>query len=69
MSDGRAQLRLVEALLFAAPEPLSDGELARRLGEDADVAALLAELGQIYAERGVNLVQPTAEPETGEFDG
>jgi segregation and condensation protein B len=49
-------LRLLEALLFAAPEPLSEAELASRLGEGADVPALLGELAVAYAERGVNLV-------------
>ena len=50
------QLRLLEALLFAAPEPLSEAELALRLGEDPDIPALLRELAEIYAGRGVNLV-------------
>ena len=50
------QLRLLEALLFAAPEPLSEAELAMRLGEDANLPALLGELAETYAERGVNLV-------------
>jgi segregation and condensation protein B len=50
------QLRLIEALLFAAPEPLSEAELALRLGDDGDIAALLRELAETYAERGVNLV-------------
>ncbi len=50
------QLRLIEALLFAAPEPLSEAELALRLGDDVDIAALLRELVETYAERGVNLV-------------
>jgi segregation and condensation protein B len=50
------QLRLLEALLFAAPEPLAEAELALRLGEDADIPALLSELAESYAERGVNLV-------------
>jgi segregation and condensation protein B len=53
----RDRLRLLEALLFAAPTPLSDDDLARRLGESADVAALLGELATLYAERGVNLVR------------
>jgi segregation and condensation protein B len=52
----KAQLRLLEALLFAAPEPLAEAELALRLGEDADIPALLRELAESYAERGVNLV-------------
>jgi segregation and condensation protein B len=57
MSERIEQLRLVEALLFAAPEPLSEEELARRLGEETDVAGLLRELGESYAGRGVNLVR------------
>ena len=50
------QSRLLEALLFAAPEPLTEAELALRLGEDADIPALLRELAETYADRGVNLV-------------
>jgi segregation and condensation protein B len=50
------RLRLLEALLFAAPEPLSEAELALRLGEETDLPALLGELAATYAERGVNLV-------------
>ena len=50
------RLRLLEALLFAAPEPLSEAELALRLGDDADVHALLGALAESYAERGINLV-------------
>jgi segregation and condensation protein B len=57
MTERSEQLRLVEALLFAAPEPLSEEELALRLGDEADVAALLRELGESYAERGVNIVR------------
>jgi segregation and condensation protein B len=52
----KQQLRLLEALLFAAPEPLSEAELALRLGEEADLPALLGELAATYAERGVNLI-------------
>ena len=57
MSDRQHQLRLLEALLFAAPEPLGEDELARWFGDDDSVAGLLRELGQTYAERGVNLVR------------
>ena len=53
----RQQRRLLEALLFAAPEPLAEDDLRQRLGEGADVAALLGELALSYAERGVNLVR------------
>jgi segregation and condensation protein B len=56
MSERAEQLRLVEALLFASPEPLSEAELALRLDEDADIPALLRALAGDYAARGVNLV-------------
>jgi segregation and condensation protein B len=49
--------RLIEALLFAAPEPLDEAALKARLPETADLAALLAELKAHYAERGVNLAE------------
>ena len=57
MSDERERLRLLEALLFAAPEPLAEDDLAARLGDGADVAALLRQLAEDYAARGVNLVR------------
>ena len=57
MRADRDRLRLLEALLFAAPAPLAEDDLATRLGEGADVAALLRELAESYAERGVNLVR------------
>jgi segregation and condensation protein B len=50
------QLRLLEALLFAAVEPLDERTLRLRLGGNADVPSLIAELGELYANRGVNLV-------------
>ncbi|HEV2560606.1 MAG TPA: SMC-Scp complex subunit ScpB [Rhizomicrobium sp.] len=49
-------LRMTEALLFAASEPLDAKALATSLPEGADVPALLAELQQIYEGRGVTLV-------------
>jgi segregation and condensation protein B len=57
MSGPDVPLRLLEALLFAAPEPLSEEFLAVRLGETADVAALIGELAGHYAGRGVELVR------------
>jgi segregation and condensation protein B len=51
------QLRLIEALLFAAAEPLGEEALAARLGAEADLPALLAALAETYAGRGVNLVR------------
>ena len=47
--------RMVEALLFAAAEPLSAQELAARLPEGADVGRALAGLRARYAGRGVEL--------------
>jgi segregation and condensation protein B len=57
MSERADRLRLLEALLFAAPEPLGEADLAIRLGDEADVAALLRELAAAYAGHGVNLVR------------
>jgi segregation and condensation protein B len=51
-----AQLRIVEALLFAAREPLDERVLAAQLSQGADVPALLAALQSHYESRGVNLV-------------
>ena len=51
------QLRLVEALLFASAAPLDEETLKERLPEGADVAALLAELEELYRPRGVNVVR------------
>jgi segregation and condensation protein B len=50
-------LRILEALLFAAAEPLAAAEMAPYLGEGADVEALLEVLAKRYAARGVNLVR------------
>lgn len=50
-------LRLLEAMLFAAAEPVSVTALAGRMPEATDVPALLDELAALYANRGVNLVQ------------
>ncbi len=51
------QLRMVEALLFAATEPLDEASISARLPEGCDVPELLAELAELYAKRGVNLVR------------
>ena len=51
------QQRILEALLFAAPAPLSEAELAERLGVETDIATLLHDLAASYAERGINLVR------------
>jgi len=56
-ADRREKLRIVEALLFAASEPLKETELAQHFAEGEDVHALLEELQGLYAGRGVNLVR------------
>jgi segregation and condensation protein B len=55
---GRAEeLRILEALLFAAEEPLDEKALSARLPAGLDVHALLLQLQGEYASRGVNLVR------------
>lgn len=51
------QLRLVEALLFAAPGLLRVEDIARRLPEGAPVEELVQALEEQYAGRGVNVVR------------
>ena len=51
------ELRLLEALLFAAGVPLDEATLGKRLPEGADVKQTLAQLQAEYATRGVNLVK------------
>jgi len=51
------ELRLLEALLFAAREPLDEKVLAERLPAGLDLRSLLLRLQQEYAARGVNLVR------------
>ena len=50
-------LRVLEALLFAMSEPVSERARAERLGAGADVPALLEELRAVYKGRGVELLQ------------
>jgi segregation and condensation protein B len=55
--DRAEELRILEALLFAAEEPLDEKALASRLPAGVDVHALLVELQNEYALRGVNIVR------------
>ena len=50
-------LRMLEAVLFAAAQPLDEKAMALSLPQGADVVGLLAELHAIYQKRGVNLVR------------
>src|SRR5215470_1181129 len=54
--DRPEELRLLEALLFAASEPVDEKALAARMPEGVDVRATLRRLQAEYAPRGVNLV-------------
>jgi segregation and condensation protein B len=51
------ELRILEAILFAADEPLDEKVLAVRLPTGIDAQALLLQLQKEYAARGVNLVR------------
>ena len=51
------ELRILEALLFAAEEPVDEKALADRLPAGTDVRALLLQLQKEYEPRGVNLVR------------
>ena len=50
-------LRLIEAVIFASSEPVSEAALAERLPEGSDVSQLLGELERQYAGRGITLVR------------
>ncbi|MDX2309096.1 MAG: SMC-Scp complex subunit ScpB [Hyphomicrobium sp.] len=50
-------VRIVEALLFAAKEPLDEATLGKSLPKGIAVAAILADLKEKYGGRGVNLVR------------
>lgn len=50
-------MRIAEALLFAAPEPLAEKDIEKRMPRGVAAAVVLEELKTEYAARGVNLVQ------------
>lgn len=61
----RAQLRVIEALLFASAGPLDIPTIERHLnrgplGEGADIRALLSRLQEEYAGRGIDLIESGA---------
>lgn len=53
----REALRIAEALLFAASEPLDEAELSQHMAPGVDVRGVLEELRAHYAGRGVNLAR------------
>ncbi len=56
-ADRREKLRILEALLFAAKEPVDEKSLAEHFRNEEDIGALLEELQQLYGGRGINLVR------------
>ncbi len=57
MNDLEGDVRLIEALLFASPEPVSEREIADHLAETSDVRVILKTLCEQYALRGVRPVK------------
>jgi segregation and condensation protein B len=51
------KLRILEAVLFAAAEPLDEGAMAEFFTAKDDIGALCEELQNLYAGRGVNLTR------------
>lgn len=59
-ADHQQRLLVLEALLFAAPQPLSATQLANHFGVEAEaVQPWLIELQEYYATRGVRVVDRT----------
>ncbi len=54
-------VRIAEALLFAAPEPMAEAEIARRMPDGVAVGFVLAKLRADYEGRGVRLVRVGAK--------
>lgn len=57
LDDPAEQKRLIEALLFSSPEPVTLRTIQARLPDTADCGKILMDLQEDYAERGVNLVR------------
>ncbi len=55
MKDQREELRVLEAILFAVSEPMTEEALAKRLPEGADIPSLIQELSSQYKGRGIVL--------------
>lgn len=56
-ADRGEKLRVLEALLFAASEPLDESRLAEHIPDGEDIRALIEELQAFYTGRGINLVR------------
>jgi segregation and condensation protein B len=56
-ADRNQNLRIIEAILFAAEAPVPLAKLQQFFSADTDVEGLLKDLQENYTNRGVNLVQ------------
>ena len=50
-------LRILEAVLFAATKPMAEKDLAVYINAEEKITSYLQELEGIYASRGINLIQ------------
>ena len=57
MTANPEHIRMVEALLFAAKEPLDELAIASRLPAGADIFAIFSQLQAFYEHKGFNLVR------------
>jgi segregation and condensation protein B len=57
MSEFAQELRLVEAVLFASNEPVTEEALARLVDTSYDLRRLLSALAEAYTGHGINLVR------------
>ena len=57
MIPDRDHVRLIEALIFASPSPLSEAELQAHLPDEVSIHDVLDILAADYAGRGVTLVE------------
>lgn len=55
MKDQRKALRVLEAILFAVSEPVTEEALAKRLPDGTDITPLIQELSRQYEGRGIVL--------------
>jgi len=57
LEDRAQQKRVIEALLFASPDPVSLRSIQARLPASADIGSILLEIQSDYEGRGVQLIQ------------
>jgi segregation and condensation protein B len=57
MTEASAAARLIEAVIFASAQPVSEEDLQARLPEGTDVQPILEEVQSLYEGRGVTLMK------------